>query len=337
MKVLYIGQYSEGTTSKMRADVIKKHLNPALFDVIDLHKPFLKSSRIWRSLAFRFKFGPTIKAVNTYIKSHLNLDGYDLIWVDKAFFISPEITELLKNHSRQLVHFTPDMAFFANKSNFFINSIPLYDFVITTKLKELELYQTYTDDKKILLVTQGFSNEIHKCQIKFEDKDDAVIFIGLVEPSRKEIIQFLIDNGIVVKLVGYGWEGFVKKNRKNSHLIYLGKSVFGQEYSRLIASSKFALGLLSKRFPELHTTRTFEIPACGTALLTERNEELLSFYNDDEAIYYNTQEELAHKIKTHLKNPNLLEALIKRGQHRVLNSGYDYDSIIGGIMDKIIK
>ena len=36
---------------------------------------------------------------------------------------------------------------------------------------------------------------------------------------------------------------------------------------------KWPGGLLAKWVPELHTTRTFEIPACGTALVTERNSE----------------------------------------------------------------
>lgn len=42
----------------------------------------------------------------------------------------------------------------------------------------------------------------------------------------------------------------------------------------------FARGALSRRFPERHTTRTFEIPACGTVLITEWNEEISVFLGE---------------------------------------------------------
>ena len=114
MKVLYIGQYTNGTTSKMRADTLRSILKSQIFKIIDTHVPFYNTQRFWRSFGFRYKWGPLIKNTNKYIVASLKEETYDLIWVDKAVFITPKTTALLRSRpkssfiSRQilLLHFT---------------------------------------------------------------------------------------------------------------------------------------------------------------------------------------------------------------------------------------
>jgi len=62
MNILYIGQYTSGTTSKMRAEQLKEiiHTSPlgnreVNFNVIDTHIPFNNTTRLWRSIGFRYK------------------------------------------------------------------------------------------------------------------------------------------------------------------------------------------------------------------------------------------------------------------------------------------
>src|SRR5690606_33570838 len=100
--------------------------------------------------------------------------------------------------------------------------------------------------------------------------------------------------------------------------------------------SKFGLGLYSKRFPELHTTRTFEIPACGTALLTERNSEINSFFSKENAILYSDIPEMIDKIKYFLAHPESLERVTLNGYNRVHKDGYDYNSILKGILNRVM-
>lgn len=335
MKVLYIGQYTEGTTSKMRADILKKVLQPSCFKVIDTHIPFFKKNKIWRSTAFRLNRGPVINALNNYIIKELKNTYFDLIWVDKAVFIRPKTTQLIRKSTKQLIHFTPDMAFYQNQSRFFYKSITSYDLLITTKRKELPFYEKMVEKERLLLITQGFDRATHKNFFTFEKKENTVVFIGLAEKSRFEVIQHVIDNHINVKLVGYGWKDFVRKNQNNKYLDFKGSAVFGEEYSKLISSSKFGLGLLSKNFPELHTTRTFEIPACGTALITEKNEETSLLFNEDEVVFYNSLNDLVLKIKAGFSDDIKLKNITEKGTKRVLNSGYDYESIIQSVVSKM--
>ena len=85
MKALYIGIYSNGTTSKMRADMLGRLLGDKYdYKVIDTDIPFFKASRLWRSVAFRFKTGPLTARINRFVKNNAREAQYELIWVDKS-------------------------------------------------------------------------------------------------------------------------------------------------------------------------------------------------------------------------------------------------------------
>ena len=46
MKVLYIGQYTNGTTSKMRADTLRSILQSQIFKIIDTACAFLQHAKV---------------------------------------------------------------------------------------------------------------------------------------------------------------------------------------------------------------------------------------------------------------------------------------------------
>ncbi|GAB3531527.1 glycosyltransferase [Pontibacter brevis] len=334
MKALYIGQYSYGTTSRMRGEIICQSELIKSFSYIDTNIPFTNSNKLFRTLGFRYKVGPLIKSINNYIVYNLQAREFDLIWIDKGIFITPETLKLIRSKGGKIIHYTPDTAFHQNRSKLFERGIPYYDYLITTKTFEIEEYTKFKDKNKILLTTQGFHTTIHKPYYDFSEKEVCIAFVGLNEPNREEVIQHLLNSGYNVKLAGYGWQKFVIKN-KNHSLHYLGEKLVGEDYAKALSSCLFGFGALSKKFPELHTTRTFELPACGTALITEKNYETSLFYNDDDVIFYNSLSELTFKVATYIKDKKALEELIKRGKNKAQN--FSYEIIINDLLDKIFS
>jgi len=336
MKVLYVGQYSDGTTSKMRCKVIQKILKPSIFQVIDANIPFYKTHRLLRSFGFRYKKGPLINNINKYIIAALKEETYDLIWVDKAVFLTPKTTALLRSRASKLVHFTPDPAFTFHKSRLFLKSLPYYDFLVTTKSYELEHYYKYIKTEKVLYATQGFDAKLHKPSKHPFSKKEGFVFIGHYEDQRAVVLEKLLQNDIKITLAGIKWYQFAKKHQNNPNLIYLGNGVYGEDYVKTLQKAKMAWGALSKWVPELHTTRTFEIPACGTALVTERNTETQLFFKDDEAIFYTNENDLIEKITFFMNNDKPLEVLTKKGTSRAVTNAYDYNSILNAILKTIL-
>lgn len=327
-KVLYIGQYTEGTTSKMRADIIKKILDPTVFDIVDTHIPFFQTNRIFRSFGFRYKVGPLIKRTNVFIAQRIKNIKYDLIWVDKGVYIKKETTLMLRSKTDKLVHFTPDPAFTFHKSNHFNNSLKYYDFVITTKSFEKTQYESIIDKEKLLFATQGYDKSIHKPHHDFEEKKNGVVFIGHFEIYRASILQALIDNGIEVAVAGIKWNHFAKKNKEKNNFKYLGNSINGEDYAYTISKYMYSIGFLSKWIPELHTTRTFEIPACGTMLITEKNQETMRFFSDEEVIYYKTAADIIKQINFLNSNFEKLKLKREKALKKISQGEFDYRQIM---------
>ena len=336
MKVLYIGQYTLGTTSRMRGEALKAIIRPSVFEIIDTHIPFFKTHRLWRSFGFRYKRGLLINNINKYIVASLKEETFDLIWVDKAVFIAPKTTALLRSKAVKFVHFTPDPAFTFHKSKLFFKSLPYYDFIVTTKSYELEHYYKYINTDKVLYATQGFDTKLHKPSKQLFSKKDGFVFIGHYEDQRAVVLEKLLQNDIKITLAGIKWNRFARKHQNNPNLTYLGDGVYGKDYVKTLQNAKMAWGAISKWVPELHTTRTFEIPACGTALVTERNSETSSFFKDSDAIFYNDINDLVTQIKYYMSNDKSLKILTEKGTKTVHLQGKDYKSIIHMLLQQIL-
>lgn len=326
MKVVYIGQYGEGSTSRMRGERLRELLSPASFQVIDLDRPLHAHSRLVRSIGWRLHAGPLITAVNRYIRKEAGGD-YDLCWVDKGNFITPATLRAIK--TGRLVHYTPDTAIVYNRSRHFFDSIPLYDYCITTKSFEVEGYCN-RGVRNLLFCTQGYDPQIHRPYTPFDEKDGTV-FVGLWEEGKERFLARLLEEKIKVTLAGAQWERFVRRYRNNPLLRYVGTGVFGEEYARLLSGARIGLGLLSKWFPELHTTRTIEIPACGTALAGERNSDTQGIFSEDQALLFGDESELLEKVRRALADAAYCGQVTEAGYRRITEGGFDYSSILRNI------
>ncbi|WP_332732983.1 CgeB family protein [Flavihumibacter sp.] len=315
----------------MRGEVLAGLIGAAANIVIDTNVPITDAGRLFKSIGWRFYIGPLIKKVNNYIRERLKDMGKgDFVWVDKGVFIEPDILSEIKNAGAFLVHYTPDTAFAHNRSGLFFRGLPYYDACITTKSFELLDYEK-AGSQKTIFCTQGYNPNLHQPLHSFAEKK-GICFIGLAEPNRLHILSKLIEAGFPVKIGGYGWSKLSKKYSGMENFTFLGERIFGEDYVQAISSSLLALGLLSKRFPELHTTRTFEIPACGTALITEDNKEIRQFYGEDEVLYFHDHDDLVEKIQYYLNNINQLQILTQKGTEKMRTGKYDYPSILKNIL-----
>jgi spore maturation protein CgeB len=90
-----------------------------------------------------------------------------------------------------------------------------------------------------------------------------------------------------------------------------------------LASTKIALGFLSKRIPETTTTRTFEIPAMGVFMLAERTADHLALFSEGrEAEFFGSDEELREKLLFYLDHESSRARIAAAGRERCLKSEY---------------
>ena len=335
VRCLYIGIRTQGTTSRLRSDALVRALPGALFSEVDTDVPFNSAYRIWRSLAFRCRWGPAVQAINHYVLDRLPTQAVDLIWVDKGVCLWPSTVARLRQLATHLVYYTPDTSFLHNRSRFFEQTLSLYDRVVTTKSLELSEFRRLMDPRKLILTTQSYDQWLHYPRVSFEEKRQEAVLIGLCESAREDCVANLLAAGVPVRIGGRGWEGFLRRHQRDVNLFFEGDVVFGDHYAQVLSRAAIGLGLVTKRFAELHTTRTFEIPACGTALATEQNPEIDRVFRAGDAVFFKDSGDLSAQCVQLLQHPEQLRQVTERGFRRVLESGCHNDAIVGQVLESL--
>lgn len=328
-RILYVGENLHGTTSRYRRTLLDE-LYGTKSVVLDFNT-FLPKLRLFKSIFWRLQHLLRLRPFERALNKELGGVKYDLVWIDKGLFMKSNMIVALRNHSEKLVFYTPDCFFHKNRVPAIRKQLHEFDIVVTTKSFEVTEFEKYISPSRLVLTSQGYSKVD---QIIFrEDRDHDVLFIGKYEAHREMVIKHLAKGGFRIAVGGAGWRN--RSQTMNTHRVtFLGDDFRGSEYHELLSKSKICLGLLSKEFPELHTTRTFEIPYLGSVLATERNIETLNFFDESQVLFYSTLDELMMKMHRVLEN-GCWRDMAKAGQKRVLNSPYSWEDHIVEVIERL--
>ena len=144
----------------------------------------------------------------------------------------------------------------------------------------------------------------------------------------------LISLGVPLTIQGSGWHKAPEWPQLKAY--WRGGSLDGDDYAKAIQCAKVNLGLLSKANRDLHTTRSFEIPACGGLLCAERTQEHLDIYQEaKEALFWKDAEECAAICKAALADESWRRAIAKAGHQRLKQNAHLNESVLEEIITKI--
>jgi len=331
MKILYVGQLSEGGTCLDRMRALQRLGN----EVIGLDvSTFQSSHRLLRSAQWHWHPRFLLGRLNRHIIAAARGAGrLDCVWVDKGIWIFPETIDALKaGFAATTVHFTPDPQLLFHRSRHFVASIPLYDWLVTTKSFEVALYRT-AGAANVVESQQSFCPVRYSAPQPLARFSSEVGFVGHFEKSYAKHMSAIPD---VSHVWGNGWTAAALKGQIARGAVQ-GAGLWGPDYVNALASFKIGLGLLSKYIPEQHTTRSFEIPAAGTFLLAERTDEHQAFFEEgEEAEFFDSPDELASKANFYLSHEAPRQRIARRGRERCHRSGYDTDSVLARVLNEIV-
>ena len=302
----------------------------------DLSEVVARGSRLNRWLAWRFKSGPVVRDISAcLVDLLLEEERFEFAWVDKGVWINRSAFQALREKSDCLIHFTPDPALVYHQSKHFAYAIDKYDVLVTTKSYELKDYRSRkSKSAQLLLSHQGIDVTIHRSYRSFEEKVQGISFIGHAEEDRIDLLQALVDARIPIHLCGRGWKKFIQRNQKKENLHFYGTGLFGEAYGKFLSQCVFSLGFLSRLAPDRITTRTFEIPACGTILMTEMTDEISTVFGSDHVVFYDSAPQLIQKYLSLKNNPRMLKEMASRAQELV-HEQFTYEKLMTEILEEI--
>jgi spore maturation protein CgeB len=182
--------------------------------------------------------------------------------------------------------------------------------------------------------------ELHQPACSTEDQrhdlECDIAFIGHYEPDgREQYIRALVEAGIHTKLYG---EKYWTQSVLGDLAEYFGEvhPVYGVDYRNALSGAKIGLCFLSKLNRDTYTCRCFEIPACGTLLLSERTDDLTRmFVEDEEAVFFSSQDELIEKVLWLKSHPEKIEQIAQAGMKRVRADGHSIDERMKKFMNQV--
>ena len=355
---LFVGHLVKGQTSLMRMNALRRHG----IEVTGFNTRTIWNRQKWlqRHVTTRLEKGSAVREINKGVLSLARKVRPKRIWFDKQEYIYPETILELRKLGAFLIYYTPDPYFTLNwkRTELMDSCLPLFDLLITSKKYELEQYKAVGPD--FIYLPLGYCDEVHRPISVEPSKRVSVGFIGGWEPHREAIIEAIASKDVSVRIWGYAWDHlidgkwtirrFIRLRRlagkkpckiQRSDLLannIIPHEIYEEEYAHALSSSNISLGFLRKICPDQHTTRSFEIPACGSMMLADRSDEHQELFTEGkEAEYFSTKDELLDKVIFYTKNEDARAKIARQGYARCQSSGYSYYDRMDAVLKHLKK
>lgn len=346
MKILFLGPIGEGQTSRMRMRALQRLGHEVVG--VETVTPWLRASWLARQTQRRLSRGSIIDEINRAVLEAAAAFRPELVWGEKQEYLRPETLESLGAAGARRVHFTPDPYFVLDwrRTPVMDQAIGLYDVLVYCKAYERADYEAL--GKPLIYMPLGYCDETHRPLPSDDPRwTCAVGFLGGWEPRREALLRAVGAAVDDLKIWGGYWE-FLQDGRwtlrrqvilsrlaggdafriaRDARLAraWQGGEVYGDDYARALTAARIGVGFLRKTWPDQHTTRTFEIPACASLLLADRTEEHQAFFEEGrEAEFFSSEPELVDKARFYAANEVARAKVAAAGRARCEASGYSY-------------
>jgi hypothetical protein len=359
MKILFLGQIGFGQTSLMRRRAFERlgHTVRGVHTV----EAWTRASWLKRQVQRRLQRGSVVDEINRCVLERAREFRPNLVWAEKQEFLHAETIEELRKLDARCVHFTPDPYFSLEWKRTWLmdRAMGAFDALVYCKSYERKQYEML--GKPIVYMPLGYCDEVHRPLLSKDARwNCAVGFLGGWEPRRERLLHAVAAAGVDVKIWGGYWD-FVRDGKwtlrqyiilrqlaggdsfrfHSDELLaraYQGGEVYEDDYARALTGSKIGLGFLRKVCPDQHTTRSFEIPACGSMLLADRTQEHQEFFEEGkEAEFFASSEELLEKTKFYCSNESARKRIAEGGYKRCREGKYSYMHRLSTALDALSR
>lgn len=325
MQILYIGDDSLSSTSRHRADALRRLGHDVAIWNPEAAVSGLRKIGVLQKLHNISGQVLLVGSVQRWLAGKLKIaEKHDLIWVNDGALLSPRAVGMLRAQQSPLILYNNDDPTGKRDGNRFFQvcrTLSLYDLCVTLR-KSTAKEMLQMGAARTMRV--GFSyDEIERRPV---DPDEPipeeflsdVCFVGTW--MRGENRDHFLDNirraGLRLKIWGPRWEKSGCKQLVRD--CWMGAWLSGREYVYAIAGAKVAIGLVSGGNRDDHTSRSVEIPYAGgllCAVRTQRHTEM--FKEGSEAIFWESPEECVRVCRELVADDHRRKIIVANGMRRV--------------------
>lgn len=280
-------------------------------------EPNFFAGSLIQKAAWRLAWQLLARVANQKLIEAANQFQPDLTFVVSPNLVQPSSIKALQQHGLVFVFFTdnPLDKHHTHSNNWVKQGLPLWDAVFIWS-QELVKHLRQKGVKNAFFHPFCSDMQYHYPQRQASQIYD-VAFIGNWDDSRKRE-QYLKEISHF-RLGIWGSDYWVNRCRETSIRDFCKGMCTYAQIPEILGSAKIGLNIFRPQNEMGHNIRTFEIPATGTLMLSERTQELLNLFEEDkEAVYFSSPDELKRKVEYLLLNDNLTQSIAKAGYQQAI-------------------
>jgi spore maturation protein CgeB len=335
-QILYASDLGRGSTSTYRFEALRRlgqQVHP--FNVL----PYAPKSRAVSWLRFRYPAGPLVARINRDLVKAVQTIRPDIVWFDKPILFTPATMRAIKQAGAKIIFYLQDAPFGPRNDGCwmqFLKVLRMADLHCLVRKADVARYSAW--GLPWIETMFSFDPAIHYPPppgFSDADRDRPISYIGFPYEQRPAFLLSLArDHQLSVFINGSRWQRVLTPEQQQSFT--LGGFLSADEYRSGIWRSKINLSFVTESNEDDIAHKAVEIAACGSFLLAVRtpgHQEL--FEEDKEAVFFSSVEECADRARFYLDRPDLRNAIASRGRERAVRSGYDNDTQLARILNRL--
>jgi hypothetical protein len=280
-----------------------------------------------------------IARINADLVAAVHKEKPEVVWLDKPTHFTPATIRSLKESGALTVCYNQDNPFGPRNDGCW------HQFYRVYRMLDLHCLFRNIDIPRY----EGWGLNYIKIQLSYDpmehfpppaawsdaDRTREASYIGSPYEERPQFLRALIETyKLPVTISGPRWHKVLSSDEQRRYT--RGGMLRDAEYRENIWKSKINLTFITQQNQEDVAHKAFEIAACGGFLLALRSAgHKAAFEEGKEAEFFSGIEECAEKIRYYLDHPVEREEIARRGCERAKRSGYDNDTQLKRVLDRL--
>ncbi|MCC6975911.1 MAG: glycosyltransferase [Anaerolineae bacterium] len=287
------------------------------------------------------------RAWNERLLAEVHLFRPDLVFISNGHYAQSETLNHIRAQGIPLMCFYHDAELYPNSP--FMANLPHYDLIASTCGWHRERFLE-AGAKAVMTVRYGFDPEVHQpVRVSTQDRayygSDAV-FVGSHWVPRARAFEAIFNADSAPRLTLWGGRWDQLPPHSPLHPCWRGREAAEPELPIIYGTAQAAIQYPKRdpdhpnrdlRLGDQHNPRTFQIAACGGAILvaTRTSEHQAFFEEDQEAVFFDSPAELRQKLIywTAPAQESSRRQMASAARSRCLSADYSYAPVIRQYLD----
>ena len=338
MRVLFVSALNPDYYGAFRLATLRRL---GLEHVVALNEQAYAGQGLGGKLQFRTQLGPGVSRFNHEVLRLARENRVTVAWFDKALGLWPKTLRALRAMGVFTIDYVNDNCFGPRRDpgwRLYRKTVPEFDLHALPRDASLRDYQAH-GAREVMRIRFTYEPTIHyppEVPLPEEMQTRQVSFIGTPYDDRAKMLTGLWREGLPVAISGSEphWRKALAPAAFTA--MFRDGELKGDAYREAIWRSKINLAFVTRANQDTVAHKSFEITACGGFLLAERTPEHLEcFREDEEVVFFSNVEEAVAKARLYLEDTKARSRIGAAGRVRAVSSGYDNDSMMRSVLDRV--